>query len=325
MSGARTAKRNMKSVSCEQNKTRHTHAQPVVNLLCPVLPVRPVPYAVTLVASSAMTDLILNYTKIINERKRMNKNKLNWDKITFATACRENTGVAMCDSGGDHGRNWQQPPIPEDAPEIRDWHEGCPATIETATFLKNQMEILRDLQKEWQEFNESLNENPENDVSWFESAEKFMEDDYPEYQKMVKGNVYNEENDLSSVYTFTVYKQKCVNDDWIYFDSTDIVVMHMHTGADVRGGYGRPVFCRSKGDYSVPLDLRAEYCAIDGDNIDNGDDIDDKWSCRYSNSPYSMLEKDVAEWHEDTRTQDSVEVTLNSGLRVRVTAYAPHD
>jgi len=246
-------------------------------------------------------------------------------RITFAAACRENTGVSMCDSGGVNGRGWQQPPIPKGAPEIRDWCKGCSACIQTSVFLENRMEILRELQGRWQRW-----DNRRADLDWFESGAAFMEE--AGYHQVDRDNVYNRENDLSSCYVYEVWQKNGEkSDDWIY-DRSAVVALYMHTGCDVRGGYGRPIFCRSRGDYVIPIDLCAEYRAspaarpADGCDVDwaHFRAIDERWQSGYASYPYGQLEADVAEWHEETRTRDSVEVTLKTGERVLVTAAPPY-
>jgi hypothetical protein len=257
----------------------------------------------------------------------MDASKLNWGKITFAAACRENTGIAMCDSGRENGRGWQQPEIPEDAPEIRDWYKGCSACIQTSVFLTERMDILRKLQSEWQKWDAK-----QHDLDWFESGRHFMIT--KGYVRACRGNVYNTENDLSDVYVYEVWQKpgEETSSDWIYDDNA-IAVLYIHTGADVRGGYGRPIFCRSKGDYAIPMDLCAEYHAepakpdVEINDVDWGhyQAIDEEWQTGYSSYPYGQLESDVETWHEETRTRDSVEVTLKTGERIRVRASAPYN
>lgn len=253
------------------------------------------------------------------------KENLNWDKITFAAACRENTGRYMCDSGGENGRGWQQPDIAGDAPEIRDWHRGCSATIQTSAFLDRRMDMLRDLQRQWQEWHETQ------DLGWFESGRAFMLS--RGYVLAARDNVYNRENDLSDVFVYEVWQdpETQTSSDWIW-DDTAVAVLYIHTGADVRAGYGRPLFCRGNGDYTVPVAYVAEYRAepvaypCDSPDVDweHFHGIDERWQAGYTSWPYGNLEADVEVWHEHTRTRDSVEVTLKTGERVRVIATSPY-
>lgn len=248
------------------------------------------------------------------------------ETLTFAQACRENTGAHMLDSGCAYGRHHEQPPIPEDAPVIKEWVAGCPATLETSAFLDDCLEIQHDMQAAWEKWDA---EHP--DLDWFESGSKFLAE--RGYVQRARGNVYNGENDLSQVYIYEVYTlDDAKNDkDWVYNDDDTITIIRVHTGCDVRGGYGRPIFCRSRGDYSIPVDFCAQYRAVkgwnsDGEELDSStlQEIDEQWQNGYSSYPYGKLVDDVAEWHEDTRTRNSVEVTLHTGVRVLVEADGPY-
>jgi len=70
--------------------------------------------------------------------------------------------------------------------------------------------------------------------------------------------------------------------------------------------------------------MPACYTATALSDDDEHDDLDEHWQAGYSSYPYGELEQDVAEWHEDTRTIDSVEVTLKTGERVIVVARMPY-
>ena len=250
------------------------------------------------------------------------------ETMTFAEACRENTGARLLDSGGAYGRHHEQPPIPGNAPMIRDWPEGEPATIETAVFLAEYYDILRDVQKDWEQWDEE-----QDNLSWFESGQAFMK--ARGYFQQTRGNIYNAENDMSQVWVFEVYTRR-KNDDreHVYNHDDTVVVLYIHTGCDVRRGYGRPIFCRAKAgiDYAFPTDACAQYRVIqawdeEGEEIDLGARrylIDEKWQGGYSSYPYGQLGQDVKTWHEETRTRNTVEVTLETGERVLVQAEAPY-
>lgn len=247
------------------------------------------------------------------------------ETMTFAEACRENTGAHILDSGSAYGRHHEQPPISKDAPVIRNWRRGDPAIIETAAFLDKFFTIQRDLQKDWEQW-----DSEHTDLSRFESGRQFMEEQG--YFQHLRDNVYNSENDLSQVFVYEVYdKQEDDTRDCIYKHDDTITIIYVHTGCDVRGGYGRPIFCKSESDYVVPVDLCAQYRAIKGWNADGTEidrdqlqAIDENWQNGYSSYPYGELDDDVAEWHEDTRTDTTVEVTLKSGERVLVQAEEPY-
>jgi hypothetical protein len=262
------------------------------------------------------------------------EDKLSSKNITFANACRENTGAAMCDSGDYYGRHWEKKDVPDAAVEIVEWDDGCPATISTAAYLDSRFEIDRKLQKYWESYSKK-----DRDCTWFESADGFMKG--LGYVERHRDNVYNEDNNLDQVFVYAAWQlvEHDTKGDWIYEDDGSVVtVIFIHTGCDVRGGYGRPIFCRKTGEYNVPMDLCAEYHAelpatgplepgrptppinLLPEERQELQEIDEQWTNSYTSYPYGALEKDVAEWHEDTRTRDSVEVTLHTGKRILVRA-----
>lgn len=78
--------------------------------------------------------------------------------------------------------------------------------------------------------------------------------------------------------------------DWVYADDA-LVVIYIHTGCDVRGGYGQPVFLRSSNSsYAMQaLDWCHQFYAVEGADED-GEALDDselqsiceKWQNGYS-------------------------------------------
>ena len=253
---------------------------------------------------------------------------------TFAKACRFKTGINCMDSGGDNGRVWQRPPIDETlaavSVEAREYkfREGeqrfeASATIQTAHLLNATLKVDNDLQTQFDEFaEEGENEN----LSWFELGEKFATERLGLFQH-ARDNVYNGENDLSEVYVWEVYNAEEKVSDWLYCDEP-LTVIYVHTGADVRGGYGKPVFCRAKGDYPVPVDLCAEFYAAsgvdeDGDELSDDDlqRISEHWRTGYSSRPSSEFEDDVKSLISQTGNKMLVE--LKTGEKVTVYAEMP--
>lgn len=246
--------------------------------------------------------------------------ELNAKNITFFTACRENTGKALCDSGDAYGRHHEQPTDPEDTPIIRCWNADEPATINTAAYLNNHFKIDRKLQKACETFGEK-----ETYLNWFELGEAFME--AKGYHQIQRDNVCNRENDLDQMFVYetwsnTNYDDCCAND-------AVVTVFYMHCGCDVRGGYGRPLFTRALGDYNFPVDLCAGYHISEGmdkDEVELTSDefqsLDEQWGVGYSSYPYGLLEQDVEEFLEDFRTTDTVRARLKTGELVTICAYA---
>jgi hypothetical protein len=115
--------------------------------------------------------------------------------------------------------------------------------------------------------------------------------------------------------------------DWIYNDDA-ILVVYAHTGCDIRGGYSYPLFLRCQGDYSIPLDLCAEFYISEGrlNGADLSDDerqnLDEKWQCGYSSNPACQLSENIERVFSFTKNVDSVVVKLKSGEIVKIHASA---
>ena len=139
-------------------------------------------------------------------------------------------------------------------------------------------------------------------------------------------------NDMSQVWVFEVYTAEERQSGTRLQPRRHRRILYIHRDA-TRRGYGRPIFCKAKAgiDYAYPVDACAQYRVIqawdeDGEEIDLDAlryAIDERWQYGYSSYPYGQLEQDVKTWHEETRTRDTVEVTLETGERVLVQAEAP--
>jgi len=265
---------------------------------------------------------------------RVKKDPLHWSNITFALACREDTGRHLLDSGGDNDRIYDRPPIPDDQPLVAEWRPGQSATISTAALLTSFYTLDRRLQKQWQDWHtrQTFNHNARS-RSWLESGRRFVEfvlkktmdvrrDDRgrKDYGYLggdimeMRDNIYNEENDLDQVFVYEIYNEEGERNPY-YANEESVIVIYVHTGCDVRGGYGRPLFCRRPvGEFVLPV-VRAEYRLT---SLQDGTELD-------SYDSFLALDTDVETWHEDTRIRDSVETTMKSGGRCLATACVRED
>lgn len=242
----------------------------------------------------------------------------------FAKACRYNSGTHMLDSGGAYGRHWQNPAIErKDNPAVIDvWRDEITGTIETAHFLAEHLEVDSDIQAQFDTW------AAEQDGSWFELSERFATEVLGLVQRG-RDNVYNHDNDLTQVFIWEVYTPE---DDraheWIYSDEA-LTVIFVHTGCDVRGGYSAPVFCRPRGEYTVPVDVCAEFYVIDARDEDGEVmdaekwRLDEKWRAGYSAWPAGQLREDVARVFGFTKTESTVCVKLNTGELVKLGVASP--
>ena len=201
------------------------------------------------------------------------------ETITFRAACRENTGRQICDSGGAYGRWHEKEEIDPESPlcsmEFYGWSEdGTPeegrygprgeisTTLHAGAFLDEVGEIDRELQAKFESFAANRDDPRE---PWEDALQAFMEEEYPGWECASRGNTYNEESDLDQCFTWWVFVNPEEVSDWIFADDGEYVtILRMHTGCDVRGGYGRPLFVTerfSKGGegYPIPIDHVCEW------------------------------------------------------------------
>ena len=163
---------------------------------------------------------------------------MNLTEKKIAEMLTENTGRHMLDSGGAYGRNWERNQGRE--------FEAEPAT--TLSFKYGYMDLSHNLYhwlSEKLEYNPQLQgqftrfaNRPENrDESWFANVDAFRE------KLMEKGaggiygegepftvNTYNHESLLSQVIQYLYWED----------DNGGHVLLQVHGGCDVRGGYTAP-------------------------------------------------------------------------------------
>lgn len=244
---------------------------------------------------------------------------------TIAKAFRHNTGKSFLDSGDFYGRHYEKPPITEETPmvSIETWgNSEISATIETASFLAETCEVDFKIQKQFEEW-AAREENSE--LSWFEAGETFATEILG-LKQLARDNTYNGENDLSQTYVWEVYGQDD-DGDWIYADDA-LMVVYAHTGCDVRGGYAYPLFLRHLGDYSIPVDLVAEFGILAGrrDGVelsrDECQELDEEWQCGYSSHPSYHMSKQIVRIFDFTKTVNTVVAKLKSGEIVKIAAGA---
>jgi hypothetical protein len=182
---------------------------------------------------------------------------------------KENTGSHFLDSGGAYGRNWQrnQARLFKKEPEAtlnimaykrKDETDSVElgVTLSVFHFLSEALEYSPKLDKQFQTF---ARREEFKDEGWLAIAEAWAEQ-YAEENKQKNGeslyvhtfNSYNGEDYLSQVIqgvTIGEYE--------------GIVILQIHGGCDVRGGYTKPRVFRFNDDWDVTLSDNARasiYC-----------------------------------------------------------------
>ena len=180
---------------------------------------------------------------------------------------RYNSGKHFLDSGGESGRLWQQPIEKRSV-----WFDksGEYSVISTDHLLS--FANIHPLHQQFYKW--------EQGDSWFDGVLKFMESHG--YTQVARDNTYNSENDLSQDFVWEVW-DNADSPDWIYSDSV-VIVIYVHTGADIRGGYSKPIICTFDGDHCMPLDW---VCGFYSETFTN--EQNERLEVGYSSHPCSEL------------------------------------
>ena len=143
---------------------------------------------------------------------------------------KQDTGRHFLDSGGAYGRAWQRN-------QIRDFLAEPPATVSfrhgsidfvvnTYHMLTNALDYAPDIDLQL------LRYMRKSDDSWLADAEGFLREYLVTHEadhhghKVYVENTYNNESNLDHTLQYAVLD--------------DIVILSIHLGCDVRGGYGQP-------------------------------------------------------------------------------------
>ncbi|AFU59709.1 hypothetical protein Ngar_c27880 [Candidatus Nitrososphaera gargensis Ga9.2] len=193
----------------------------------------------------------------------------------IADMLKENTGMHFLDSGGAYGRHWQRNQaiadfrqLPELSIEIWDDRDFC-ISLDVFHYLTSFLELdglAKDLQKQFDDYSEL----PDNkDKGWYELMQTFAEDilrDQYGYRIEESFNTYNYENLLGQVLQGLTFHVADI-------DYPDYIILQIHGGCDVRGGYTKPrIFKVPEFDYFtiVQFDLYASCKCTNCSSDDSG-------------------------------------------------------
>ena len=164
----------------------------------------------------------------------------------IADMMNENTGVHMMDSGGAYGRSWQRNRHEIDfrrreplSVEVWSDNEVC-FNLDIFHYLTAFLDTDENTEELERRFRGYLERN--NEYASYGTTNKFIEEinDAGECHSF---NSYNGESMLSQVIQgiWFVYKPDGYNDD-LFHGLNTYLALRIHNGADVRGGYTRPIF-----------------------------------------------------------------------------------
>jgi hypothetical protein len=171
----------------------------------------------------------------------------------------ENTGCSILDSGGAYGRGWERNRNrdfdKESSVSVEVWDDQVSTQYNVYHYLTNFLEITEG-SKELDRLLQKSIELYDND-SYMMDMEDFMEEQRQDgYTEKGITNTYNYETILSDVLHYGIL----VNDDTDEY----FIILQIHNGCDVRGGYTRPrVFSLGTDDnFSYFLMAQTEVTAI---------------------------------------------------------------
>lgn len=190
---------------------------------------------------------------------------------------KENTGRHMLDSGGAYGRNWERnQDIDFDSLPPTEWkfsvwsHSRDDSKHLEIEFTHNVYHWLKERLTYCQELDELFhwyaNEPEEADNTWSESLQDFyywyntvVEDD--SFDTILDGvNTYNNEDALSQVLQYWEYESDKYG---------RVVILQIHGGCDVRGGYTAPRFFTAYDEYPLHDNAAASmWCLRDYKEIE---------------------------------------------------------
>lgn len=168
----------------------------------------------------------------------------------------ENTGASFLDSGSAYGRNWQRMQNAnfdkmQHSIEFHKWNADnedieLEATINTFRYCVDQLDYAKEWDVMFQQFC-NLEENAElNHLALPDAFLEYLGNCEEEYEiagiygenEPFTVNTYNEETDLDQVLQYVGFT----------IDGEDLVILSVHGGCDVRGGYTMPrIFSPSQG------------------------------------------------------------------------------
>lgn len=159
---------------------------------------------------------------------------------TIQEMLKENTGRHMLDSGGAYGRNFEKNSTRDFASEPAlkvDFSFDMEVTLNLYHFLTERLEYRPDIQANFDKFAELPDQK---DEAWLTIMENFAMIPLKAY--MLTVNSYNEDSLLDQVIQYVEFE-----DD----DGAVLVLLQVHGGCDLRGGYSSPRVFEADDLYSL--------------------------------------------------------------------------
>jgi len=192
----------------------------------------------------------------------------------------ENTGVHMLDSGGKYGRHYEKNRLIKnflETPRILIEHDGIGVNVMVNIFHFLRRHLDRDdaaerLESEFYQFANL----PENESKFYpqlirEFANKLQTKGWT---IIAIDNTYNAETFLNQDFYYALIRPPNSSED----DESAYIILSVHNGADIRGGYTSPKVFRVDDIDNFYLDMTniAAACNCDYYILEAGDTLDDR-------------------------------------------------
>lgn len=175
---------------------------------------------------------------------------------------KENTGTHFLDSGGENGRAWQRNQnVDFMKTDDATWQKYCDLspTISLFWFLSERLEFATEQNRELSR----LVNGQWSEESWNGCLNRWMW----LMEESGAGGIYGEGKPIIDN---TCNTQNCLSQEMHYgfytLDGEGYVIISIHGGADVRGGYGRPRIFQSNGAHDIEsfFDFARAGCYCNG-------------------------------------------------------------
>lgn len=217
-------------------------------------------------------------SKVECETSRATRRKL-WDMLI------ENTGAHFLDSGGHYGRAWQRHQLVdfEATPEVSlSWEYGFSFTRSAYHWLAQNLEYNETLTNSLLALSRSERYA---DEGWGECIEAWLASKVPDAAGLYgdgepwRDNTYNHENVLDQTLLFTFFTIPSSTEHATKFQmehwGSAFLILQIHGGADVRGGYTAPVVFEITGEEELLWNMNDWNVYVDPETItDPGYDPD---------------------------------------------------
>lgn len=218
------------------------------------------------------------------KKKRMVTVKSNSIEQRIDGMLKENTGIAMMDSGGASGRSWQQNQSKnfsnEPAVKVEGYSDGdFIISVSTYHFLTSHLKVSPESEQLNNQYKKFADAPSRKDTSYMGDMEEWMDTQFPDQKEIV--DIYSEYDGKTSGVVNTYNSDNLVDQTLQYMtfkkDGKDFILLQVHGGADVRGGYTKPQVFEFDGDLDQFMISFTDVQATDGVNRWSSDDVGYHW------------------------------------------------